>query len=71
MSNQDKQKAKAALKIASGIFEIAAAGALITGHGVMAFFVRKPMPRCHIASIQMQAGEKLISQGWRDWKAAK
>jgi len=68
MSNEQKNAAK---KIVGGAIEIGSAIGLITGRSILALIVRRPMTRCHLASIQFQAGGKMISQGLREWKAAK
>ena len=69
MNDKEKQKLKAGATMVVGGFRCVSAAALITGHGVLAAFARKPITRARLATILMKSGQETFEKGLRDWKA--
>jgi hypothetical protein len=67
MTDQEKRKAKATIKIAAGTTRCISGCLLILGHGLLSIAIRSPGAQCSIGRALIQSGEQTVKDGVAEW----
>ena len=69
MTDEQKRKAAAGLKIVGGAYEIVAGAALAAGKGMLGKHIPQSTARNHLGTEEVKKGIKHVQEGLKKWNS--